>query len=461
MSHLPDLPRLTRAHVAHSDGARDARVVPAPALLDLPEKAVQFGTGAFLRGFIDVFVHEANARGAFNGRIVAIGSTGSGRDQSLAQQDGLFTVVARGGGVDGSRQLATVVASVSRAISATGDWPAVLAVARNPCLEVIFSNTTEVGITLDEADEPDADPPRSFPGKLTRFLYERARAFEFAESKGVAVVPCELIEDNGERLRAIVLALAERWQLGAAFCAWIARAVPFYDTLVDRIVPGAPSPEDAEQLSGQLGYRDELITTCEPYRLFAIRADGSALGRLGFVIPESGIIIAEDISPYRERKVRLLNGTHTLMAPVGLLAGCETVLDAVSHDLVGAFARRAMLDEIVPSLDVPDAESYAMQVLARFANPYIRHSLIDITLQQTMKMRVRVVPSIVRSAARTGRAPASLAFGFAAYLLFMRRAVDATVGPLARPRPNDEHGQCLRDLSPMSRAPRTRSGAPI
>jgi len=230
-------------------------------MLALPERAVQFGTGAFLRGFIDTFVDEANAVGAFNGRIVAIGSTSSGRDRALAEQDGLYTLVSRGLVRGVPHEERRIIGSISRALSATDGWSAVLACARDPNISIIFSNTTEVGITLDESDEFDAMPPRSFPGKLARFLYERADTFAFAPSSGVIVVPCELIEANGARLRTIVLRLAERWSLGAEFVRWVESSVRFCNTLVDRIVPGGPTAEDGASLEAALGYRDGMLTT--------------------------------------------------------------------------------------------------------------------------------------------------------------------------------------------------------
>ena len=167
-------------------------------------------------------------------------------------------------------------------------------------------------------------------------------------------------------------------------------------------------------------YRDALRTVCESYRLFAIEGDDALRDRLGFAGADPGVLVAPDIAPYRERKVRLLNGGHTISVPLALLAGCESVGEAVRHPLVGAFLRRAMLDEIAPTLGRPDAADYAHAVLARFANPYVHHALFDITLQGTMKMRVRVVPTIVRHTERTGHAPDALALGFAAFLLFMR-----------------------------------------
>lgn len=415
-------------------------------MLGLPERAVQFGTGAFLRGFVDCILDEANQRGRFGGRVVMIGSTGSRRDGAVNDQDGLFTLAVRGIENGEAREDQRVIGSVSRAVSAGGEWEGVLACARHPALDLVFSNTTEVGIVLDPDDRPDLAPPRSFPGKLTRFLLERGRAFGFDPARGVVVIPCELIEDNGDRLREIVLALAARWEVESEFAAWIEAAVPFCNTLVDRIVPGAPQPDERARMEAWFGYRDELLTVCEPYRLFAIQGDARLRERLRFADGAAGVVVTPDVTPYRERKVRLLNGGHTIMVPAALLVGHETVGDAVRDERVGAFIRRAMLEEIVPALDAPRAAEFANAVLERFANPFVRHALFDITLQGTMKMRVRVVPSILRFAERTGRAPESLALGFAAYLLFMRGDLQERRLGAGLSVPADGHAARLRAL---------------
>ena len=442
------LPTLTRALVrtrpnAGSAGGAD---FPDARLLDLPERAVQFGTGAFLRGFVDYFIDAANRAGRFNGRVVAVGSTGSGRDAVLSEQEGLYTLAVQGMAGGEVRQERRVISALSRAISAKDDWAAVLELARRPELALVFSNTTEVGIVLDEGDAPDANPPRSFPGKLARFLYERANALAFAEEAGVVVIPCELIEGNGDRLREIVLSLGARWNLGADFDAWVRAHVPFCNTLVDRIVPGAPAADAAGRMQEELGYRDGMLTSCEVYRLFAIEGDAVLRARLGFADSDPGIVVTESVAPYRERKVRLLNGAHTITVSMALLAGCETVREAMEHEVVGAFIRRVTLDELVPSVDAPGAEQFARDVLDRFANPFIRHALVDITLQAAMKMRVRVVPSIVQYAAKTGHAPPLVALGFAAYLLYARGDRQDARRAAGLPVPADEQGEALRAL---------------
>ena len=419
--------------------------VPADALLDLPERAVQFGTGALLRGFVDDFVHNANVQGAFGGRIVAIASTGSARDRALREQDGLYTLVVEG--IDRGQPVreCRIISSVSRAISAADEWNQVLELARQPLLEFVFSNTTEVGIVSDEDSGAGDAPPKSFPAKLTRFLFERAQAFEYAADRGLTVIPCELIENNGARLQAIVVAIAKRWELGTTFLEWLESAVPFCNTLVDRIVPGAPRDADVERLNNMLGYEDALLTTCEPYRLFAIEGDDALRAKLTWAT-DRGIIIAPDIAPYRVRKVHLLNGAHTLLVPVALPMGCETVRDAMMQPSIGRLVRRVMLEEIAPYLDVEGAEAFAEAVLDRFRNPHIRHALIDITLQATMKMRVRVVPSIQRFVERTGGVPESLAFGFAAFLNLLQGSFHASRRASGLSVPADDQAGPLQAL---------------
>ena len=438
--------RLNRALLATVRRERaDVVAVPADELLDLPERAVQFGTGALLRGFVDDFVHNANVQGAFAGRIVAIASTGSARDRALREQDGLYTLVVEGIERGSPMRECRIISSVSRAISATDEWNEVLELARQPLLEFVFSNTTEVGIVADDDSGAEDAPPRSFPAKLTRFLYERAHAFEYAAERGVTVIPCELIENNGARLKEIVVAIARRWDLGTTFLEWLDSAVPFCNTLVDRIVPGAPRDADVERLGTLLGYEDALLTTCEPYRLFAIEGDEALRARLTWAT-DPGIIVAPDIAPYRKRKVHLLNGAHTLLVPVALSMGCETVRDAMTQPSISRFVRRAMMEEIAPYLDVEGAEEFADAVLDRFRNPHIRHALIDITLQATMKTKVRVVPSVQRYMERTGAVPPSLAFGFAAFLHFLQGSVQASRRASGLPVPADDQAGPLQAL---------------
>lgn len=439
------LPTLSRDLISSSDfRSRTDILLPDPSHLDLPERALQFGTGALLRGFVDYFIDQANRSGKFGGRVVMVGSTRSGRDRVLNDQDGLYTLVIQGIREGEPYRETRIISSVSRAISSASQWNEVLACARNPDLEIIFSNTTEVGIVLDESDRPDLDPPVSFPGKLARFLLERGRTFDFSHESGVVILPCELIEDNGDRLRDIVLALAARWGAEPRFERWIQESVPFCNTLVDRIVPGTPPEERHVELQEEFGYQDGMLTTCEVYRLFAIEGDAALRDRLGFASSDPGVVVADDATPYRERKVRVLNGTHTAMVPLALLCGLETVQQAVEDADVGAFIRRLMFREIVPTLDAEGAEPFARDVFDRFANPFIRHALLDITLHATMKMRVRNVPTIERFARRFGSFPPSFAFGFAAYLAFMRGEIQESAQAAGARVPPDDRSDDLR-----------------
>lgn len=407
--------------------SRDDLTLPTAAQLALPERAVQFGTGALLRGLVDALIDEANRRALFGGRVVMIGSTGSGRDRAINDQGGLFTLVVQGLVNGEARREFHVVSAVSRALAATTQWDEVLRCAENPDLELIFSNTTEIGIAFDEADaasRPGATPPRSFPAKLAAFLLHRARWCRFDVARAPVVIPTELIEGNGDKLRDIVMTLAERWGVEPEGRRWL-DAVRFCNTLVDRIVPGAPNDEYAAELRDVLPYDDGMVTIAEPYRLFAIEGDDALRARLRFAGADEGIIVAGSITPYRLRKVRLLNGAHTSFVSLAILAGCQTVREAVEHPALGAFLRSALLDEIVPSVDVPGAEGFARDVLARFANPFLQHQLWDITLQGTTKFRVRVVPSILDYVRTTGSVPRALALGFAGFLAFQDGTLQA------------------------------------
>ena len=425
---------------------RDDLIAPSPEQLALPERAVQFGTGALLRGLVDAILDEANRQGWFGGRVVMIGSTGSGRDRALNDQDGLFTLVTQGL-VDGdATRDFRIVSSVSRALAASSQWAEVLRCAENPELELIFSNTTEVGIVLDESDAataPSATAPRSFPAKLAAFLLHRARTCGFDAARAPVVIPTELIEDNGDKLREIVVTLAQRWNVEPAFQRWLGH-VRFCNTLVDRIVPGAPTEEYAAELRSLLPYDDGMTTICEPYRLFAIEGDAELRERLRFPAADAGVLVAESIRPYRLRKVRLLNGAHTSFVSLALLAGCTTVREAVEHPALGAFLRAALLDEIVPSVDVPGAEQFAREVMDRFANPFLQHQLWDITLQGTTKFKVRVVPSILDFARHVGTSPRALALGFAGFLAFQDGSLQAQRRAAGESVPADATGDRVR-----------------
>ena len=423
------LPTLTRETLTKHTATVPLHL-PDPAVFDLPERVLQFGTGVLLRGLCDGFFDEANQHGRFNGRVVVVKSTDQGDGDAFGRQDGLFTHIIRG--LDNGEPLEEyrVNASISRTLSARGQWAEVLACARNSNLQLVISNTTEVGIQLDETEDLTATPPASFPGKLTRFLYERWQVFGGSADAGLVIVPTELIPDNGTKLQEICLELAHRGGLEVAFLDWLETANQFCNSLVDRIVPGKPNAADLADFERHLGYRDGLLLVSEAYRLWAIEAPvdtGDERVKAAFdaldVCPP-GLIIAPDIEIYRELKLRLLNGTHTLTCGLNFLCGKNTVRDSMGDPVAANFVERLMLDELAPAIpyDVSEetAETFGRQVLERFRNPFLEHKLLSITTQYTAKMRMRNVPLLVTHYERQGYAPERFCLGFAAYLLFMK-----------------------------------------
>jgi tagaturonate reductase len=389
---------------------------------EFPERVLQFGTGRFIRAFADYFIHRANAAGMFHGSIVCIQSTGAERADALNAQDGRFHLWTRGVEAGETRDTIEEITSISRVIPAGLAWNQALDCARNPDIDLIVSNASEIAVVFDEDDRRDADPPRSFPGKLTAVLYARATAFSFAEDAGVVILPCELVEANGDALREIVLQLASAWSLGPEFLEWVRSCVLFCNTLVDRIVTGRPPANHLAEARERIGHDDPMLAVTEPYRLWAIEGNTTLRARLGFVQADEGIVVEEDITPYRERKIRLLNGGHTLTVPLGMLYGNATVLDNMRHPLTGRFIEALLREEIGPTLPVePDTvEPYIKQVLDRWNNPFLEHQLADIAWQSTSKMRHRVVPTILRYYRQFSHAPPHLARGFAAFLVLAR-----------------------------------------
>ena len=416
------LPRLSPTLVlSEAFQQRTDIVVPTPEMLALPEKVLQFGTGGFLRGFCDFFIDEANRAGEFGGRVVMVGSTGSERTKLLNEQGGLYTLRTQGLDAGQIVEQYHVVGSVSRVLAASTNWTEVMMFASSPDLEIIISNTTEVGVVYREEPMPDPDiAPESFPAKLTAVLAARALVYNFDPARGVVVLPCELIERNGETLEKIVRQLAADWQMDQRFFTWLDEGVRFCNTLVDRIVPGAPSPSDLDDIEARLRFEDAMITTAEVYRLWPIEAEASTQEKLTFAAANDGIVLTEDVHPYKERKVRILNGAHTASVHLAYLAGEKTVLSMMRNQELYGFVSGVMEQEIVPSLDVEGGTPFARQVIERFNNPFLRHRLIDITLQSTSKWRLRLLPSLLAYVEKNGELPLRICFGFAAYLVFMR-----------------------------------------
>jgi tagaturonate reductase len=389
---------------------------------DLPVKVLQFGTGVLLRGLCDFLIDAANKQDVFNGRIVVVKSTPGPADEFKAQ-DNLYTVCVRGLEDGQLKDEASTVTAISRVISAQDNWQLVLQTARNPHLEVIISNTTEVGIVYEE-ESIFQDCPQSFPAKLTALLYERFRTFGGKKDKGLVVVPTELITDNGLKLRECVEKVAAHNELGKLFFKWLKFHVKFCNSLVDRIVPGKPAPDIQAELEAKLGYQDALLTVAEPYLLWAIEGDERVKKTLSFAKIHPNVIVDEDISYYRERKLRILNGSHSAAAPLGYLSGFDITFQCMNDPAMSAFYEGIVYDEILPTLpfddEMPALKTFATDTLNRYRNPFIQQKLIGITLQQSSKMNARNVATIKRYYKKFGKTPERMALGFAAYLYFMK-----------------------------------------
>ena len=365
----------------------------------LPETILQFGGGSFLRAFADVFVHEANARGEALGRIVVVQSTEGKRAALLNAQGGKYHVVFRGlaDGVEIDRTLA--VRSVSRALIAISEWAEVIRVARSPALRMVISNTTEAGYSLVDNDDPEL--PRSFPSRLLCVLKARYQA----GLPGLSVLPCELVERNGALLRELVLGQAEAWRLDAGLQDWIRRDVRWVNTLVDRIVSGRP---EAHPLLAS----DGLLTAAEPFALWVVEAPA------GDLFEHPCVRYVSDVRPYALRKVRILNGAHTALVCRALPSGLRTVREAVGDPATGTWLKRLVFEEIAPTLErvVEDAGQFAVQVLERFANPFLDHRLEDIALHHEEKVRVRLMPTYDAFLKAFGRPPELLGNVLAPYM---------------------------------------------
>ena len=400
-----------------------AVIKPADKLFSLPERVLQFGTGVLLRGLPDFFIDKANRQGLFNGRVVVVKSTDSGDAGAFDRQNGLYTLCVRGI-EDGHKIEENIICSaISRVLSARDQWTQILELAHRPEMQIIVSNTTEVGIQLVE-DDIRRRPPVSFPGKLLAFLFERFKAFGGSPESGMVIVPTELIVDNGKKLAAIVGELARIGELGADFITWLKQHCRFCSSLVDRIVPGKPDAGTLHQLSHDLGYTDDLLAIAEVYRLWAIEGDERVRSILSFAAADEGVVIQPDIEIYRELKLRLLNGTHTLSCGLAWLAGFTTVKQAMDDRNFGSFVADLMFKEIAPAIPyaVPlqEARDFGLRVLDRFRNPHLQHQWLSITMQYSSKIKSRDIPVLLRHYQLHNSPPQHMALGFAAYLLFSR-----------------------------------------
>lgn len=406
--------------------ANERLEIPESRLFELPEKVLQFGTGVLLRGLPDYFIDKANKQGMFNGRVVIVKTTDSD-SSAFDEQDGLYTICVRG--VENEKRIEENIinAAISRVLWAKADWKRILECAHNPEMKIIISNTTEVGIQLVQ-DDITSDPPLSFPGKLLAFLYERFKAFNGSVASGMVIIPTELITENGAKLESIVLELAHRNNLDFKFIEWLESSNTFCNSLVDRIVPGRPNENTLQQIESSLGYEDELLIIAEAFRLWAIQGDEKIKEVLSFRNADDGMVITDDITIFKELKLRLLNGTHSFNACTAFLAGFNLTREAMEDKDYLAMTKKMMYTEIAPAIpykiETAVKENFAGKVLERFSNPFIDHQWLSITVQQTAKMGMRTIPLLLQHYTNNHEPPRHMTICFAAYLLFMRSEKD-------------------------------------
>jgi tagaturonate reductase len=386
----------------------------------LPVKVLQFGEGNFLRAFVDWMIDIANERGVMHHGVVIVQPIDKGMTDALNRQDDLYHVY-----LEGIRERKTVkeirlVTCIQDAVNPYAEYDRYEHYFLTPGLETIISNTTEAGIRYEEGEDIFAEPPASYPGKITALLYKRFKHFNGDPERGLTVICCELIENNGSTLREHVLRHARANRLEEAFVRWVNAHCRFCDTLVDRIVTGFPR-ENIDEIKAELGYNDNLVVKAEYYHLWAIGGAAHEEVRARFPLDRAGlhVLYMPDIKPFRDKKVRVLNGSHTAMVPVGLQLGCETVMDAFRNPLVERYINALVAREVLPVIDEEreELESFAAGILERFYNPCIRHALRSISLNSLSKWEARNFPTVLDNLEKAGKVAEYSLFSLAALLV--------------------------------------------
>lgn len=395
----------------------------------LPIKILQFGEGNFLRAFVDWQIDKANEAGIMNHGVAIVQPIDKGMAGMLEQQDCLYHVYLEGVKEKKPVKDIRLVKCVQCAINPYEEYEAYEKIFLSPELEATVSNTTEAGIRYEEGDDLWALPPKSYPAKITALLYKRFKHFEGDPTKGLCIICCELIENNGSTLREYVLRHAEYNKLGEDFIEWVEKYCHFCDTLVDRIVPGFPR-ENIAEIKEELGFDDNLVVKAEFYHLWAIGGPGYEEVQRRLPLDKAGlhVIFMPTIKQFRDKKVRILNGSHTGMVPIGLQIGCETVMDAFNNADLEAFVNTMVAEEVIPMIeeDQEELKAFAAGILERFYNPYIRHMLKTISLNSLSKWETRNFPTVLDNWKKAGKVAEKELFTFAALLTLYSGKVDFT-----------------------------------
>ncbi len=402
---------------------------------NLPIKVMQFGGGNFLRAFVDWMIEILNEETNFNGGVAIIKPTERGNYNLLRDQDGLFTVVLDGV-VDGKPISENkLISCVQKIVNPYQEWEPYLDLAKNETIRFIVSNTTEAGIQFNKDDKFNDNPPKEFPAKLTIWLYHRYQYFKGKPSKGCVFLPCELIENNGTILKETILKYIELWNLEADFVNWILTDNYFCNTLVDRIVSGYPK-ERADEIHKALGYIDAMLVAGEHYHNWVIEGPEEVKQELPFKNTGLNVQFVDDLQPYREMKVKILNGAHTAMVPVGYLNGLQLVSDVMNDQSVCNYIENLLLKEVVKTLPFPDEvkHTFVTNVLDRYRNPTLKHKLLSISLNGTSKFVTRLLPTLKEYTAAEGQLPKRIVFALSALICFYKgeykgRKIDVNDAP--------------------------------
>lgn len=386
-----------------------------------PDKIIQFGEGNFLRAFVDWIIWNTNKATDFNAGVVVVQPIEKGMVDVLNSQDGLYHVNLQG--IDNGKPVDSIemIDVINRGINPYRDFDDYIALAENPDIRFVISNTTEAGIAYDPSCRLEDRPASSYPGKLVQLLYHRYEFFKGDVSKGLIIFPCELIFLNGKELKKCIYQYIDLWNLGEGFKAWFEQACGVYCTLVDRIVPGYPR-DTIGQILGRIGIEDKMVVKAEIFHLWVIEAPEEIAEE--FPAPKAGlnVLFVPSEAPYHARKVTLLNGPHTVLSPVGYLSGLDTVRECVEDELIGKFVRKVMFGELLETLDLPKAEleQFADAVLERFVNPYVKHFVTSIMLNSFPKYKTRDLPGLKTYLERKGSLPEGLVLGLAAIITYYK-----------------------------------------
>jgi len=385
------------------------------------EKVIQIGEGNFLRAFVDWIIWKTNQKTDFNASVVVVQPRAHGKVYMLNDQDGLFHVNLQGISNGKPSDTIDLVDVVSRGVDPYEQFDDFMHLAEQPEMRFVVSNTTEAGIAFDPACKFTDRPAISYPGKLVQLLYHRYEYCKGDKGKGFIILPCELIFHNGTHLKECILQYIEHWQLGEDFRNWFLEACPVYCTLVDRIVPGYPK-ESADQIKERIGYDDKILVQGEVFHLWVIEAPESLSDE--FPANKAGLEVkfVPSEAPYHERKVTLLNGPHTVLSPVGYLSGLNTVRECCEDALVGRFVDHVMLNELMPTLNLPEDElrKFAADIKDRFLNPYVRHYVTSIMLNSFPKFKTRDLPGLKIYLERKGSLPKGIVLGLAAICTYYK-----------------------------------------